>query len=176
MRTIWQSLAWKEWHEHKWKFVSMTTILCGVVALVMNFANEKDRMPMAGGLLMVIVVPLAVFAGLASAAGESSRQTLPFLQSLPTSLRQVAAVKLLAGILAIFAAIFFAASLIYIWSLAANTSYETAFAAVNRSTVTGSWFADVLLMAGAMSASFYLWTAAAGINRSDEVSAGVVAL
>ena len=35
MRTIWHSLAWKEWHEHKWKLAALTAVLCGVNALLL---------------------------------------------------------------------------------------------------------------------------------------------
>ena len=45
MRTIWQSLAWKEWHEHKWKLVSITAILWATAAMSLR---ETDAALLVG--------------------------------------------------------------------------------------------------------------------------------
>ena len=45
------------------------------------------------------IVPLAIFVGLGTAAGERSRGTLAFLQALPVPMWRVALHKLIAGLL-----------------------------------------------------------------------------
>ena len=66
MHTTWQSLAWKEWHEHKWKLVSITAILWGVIILVMliDLRVPSERLPLAAALVTFCTLPLAVFIGL----------------------------------------------------------------------------------------------------------------
>ncbi len=43
MSTIWQSLAWKEWNEHKWKLVSILAVICGLWVIVfLTVSRERD--------------------------------------------------------------------------------------------------------------------------------------
>ena len=95
MRTIWHSLAWKEWHEHKWKLASITAILWGVAALVLWF-GDMARHVRAGDCIgdRMCIIPLSVFVGLGAAANERSRNTLPFLQALPVPMWRAAIAKL----------------------------------------------------------------------------------
>ena len=41
MNSIWYSLVWKEWHEHKWKLVSMVAIMWGAAALSLAFVQAR---------------------------------------------------------------------------------------------------------------------------------------
>ena len=180
MHTTWQSLAWKEWHEHKWKLVSITAILWGVILLVMliDLRVPSDRLPLAAALVTFCTLPLAVFIGLGTAASEASRKTLPFLQALPAPMHRIAAWKLLFGLVTLFVPILLAACLIYLWSLVPVAMGQTVRAVfqLDVHSATGSWFVDLLLVASSVSASLFIWSAAAGVNRKDEVSAGAVAL
>ena len=36
MRTIWFNLAWKEWHEHKWKLAALIATMWSVTALILR--------------------------------------------------------------------------------------------------------------------------------------------
>ena len=120
MNSIWFSLAWKEWHEHKWKLVSIVAILCGVATLIMSFAETQDTFALAVSLVGICIVPLAMFIGLGAAANERSRNTLPFLQSLPAPLWRVALMKVVLGLLTLFLSIIFAIAFIYAWKLLAE--------------------------------------------------------
>jgi ABC-type transport system involved in multi-copper enzyme maturation permease subunit len=97
MRTVWQSLIWKEWHEHKWKLVSLTAILWSIAALGL-FDPERGTLVGIHAALVMAIVPLAIFIGLGVAAGEQSRGTLTFLQALPVPMWRVAIHKLAAGL------------------------------------------------------------------------------
>src|SRR5262245_57443096 len=98
MRTIWLSLAWKEWNEHKWKLVSMVAILWGVIGIAM-LAEDTDRIGLACGMVGMCTIPLALFVGLGVAANERARNTLPFLQALPVPLWHAALAKFTVGLL-----------------------------------------------------------------------------
>src|SRR5690349_21509294 len=117
MRTIWYSLVWKEWHEHKWKLAAITVILWWIVALVATFTDPRDRLGLAAGLVTISMIPLAIFIGLGTAASEASRRTLPYLQALPAPLGHVAVVKLFFGLLTVVAPVLLAVCAIYGWSL-----------------------------------------------------------
>ena len=63
MRTIWQSLVWKEWHEHKWKLVSLTAILWSI-AVSGLFHLERGSLIGIHVALVMAIIPLAIFIGL----------------------------------------------------------------------------------------------------------------
>src|SRR5260370_28104895 len=82
MQSIWQSLAWKEWHEHKWKLSAILVVIWGMAAF-MAIMNNRERYGIAESFLVGLFlggIPMAMFVGLGIAAGERSRGTLPFLQ------------------------------------------------------------------------------------------------
>ena len=101
MRTIWQSLAWKEWHEHKWKLAALLAIMWGVAMLSADRNGTTERFSESGSSLAIGIVPLAIFIGLGTAAGERSRGTMPFLQALPVPMWRVALHKLAFGLVTI---------------------------------------------------------------------------
>src|SRR5262245_44058669 len=106
MRTTWQALAWKEWHEHKWKLVATATIIVTLTAVSCLFV--KDAAASLPVLLTYSIVPLAVFIGAGDAAGVRGRNTLPFLQSLPVRSWPAEFWKVLFGIACCIVPIFFA--------------------------------------------------------------------
>lgn len=185
IRTIWQSLLWKEWHEHKWKLASSTAILWSIAGLGLVDPERGSLIGIHVALVMAMV-PLAVFIGLGVAAGERSRGTLPFLQSLPVPMWRVAIHKLAAGWgTAVFAGVFTVA-FIFAWLELRRFSgfeYDSLMREVTNAAAHGApfvftdqWYANMALALTLVASGFYLWTAAAGVNRKDEVSAGAVAL
>jgi hypothetical protein len=179
MRTIWQSLAWKEWHEHKWKLVSITAILWATAAMSLRETDIALLVGLRTGLFLC-AVPLAVFVGLGVAAGERSRRTLPYLQSLPVPMWKISLTKLFFGWISLIIPALLAVGFILLW-VGPNVA-----AAIGRSSHptetgpfalgSGNWFVDTALVLPLIATSFYVWTIAAGVNRKDEVSAGAVAL
>jgi hypothetical protein len=179
MRTIWQSLTWKEWREHKWKLASITAILWATVAMSLIESDAALLVGLRTGLFLC-AVPLAVFVGLGVAAGERSRRTLPFLQSLPVPTWKVAIAKLLVGWMALIIPALLTIGLILLWlgpDLEAAIGGELLPESMEPFALgTGNWFLDTALVLLIVATSFYVWTIAAGVNRKDEVSAGAVAL
>jgi ABC-type transport system involved in multi-copper enzyme maturation permease subunit len=179
MRSIWMSLAWKEWREQAWKLVALTAVLCGVATLVII---GVDSMPASGSYWMVLVslVPLSIFMGATAATSERARGTLAFLQASPVAAWKLAIGELVGGLATLVIAIGFVFTWMYLlWYLQlfhAGDDYNRCMADLWRWTVPsialGNWFVSAAATAMATSVSIYLWTAAVGINRADEISAG----
>jgi hypothetical protein len=179
MRTIFQSLAWKEWHEHKWKLASLTAILWGITALVIFNSEHRDVLEGVLGMLVPCVAPLSIFLGLGVAASERSRGTLQFLQSLPVPMWRVALHKVSFGLTTLFVPIALTIALVYaygfilMWTGIVTTTVDSSHGFNLR---TSSWLAVSMLVLGQIGVSFFVWAIATGVNRKDEVSAGAVAL
>jgi ABC-type transport system involved in multi-copper enzyme maturation permease subunit len=183
MRTIWHSLAWKEWNEHKWKLVAIMAIIGGVILYPLIKLDHGTLPGIVFGLIMGMA-PLAVFVGVASAASERSRGTLRFLQALPVSMWRVALHKLAFGLATAILPAVLTLLLVLGWVSIAQ-SLGLASEAIKGYDlqgegmpfqITNSWITSGLIMVTLVAASFYIWTAALGVNRKDEVSAGAVAL
>ncbi len=179
MNSIWYSLAWKEWHEHKWKLAAITAVLWGITGIVFWFSNPIDVIGSAVGFVTATMAPLAVFVGLCAAANERGRGTLPFLQASPVSMRRAAVTKLVMGILTLVTAIILVELLIWacinLFALI-DREYRGVFRVFDRQSLTGRWYFDCFLITTGLAANFFIWSAAAGVNRKDEVSAGAWAL
>ena len=166
MHTIWRSLAWKEWHEHKWKLVALTTILCGVTWPA-ALAIEDGIVEIAVVMVGICIVPLAMFIGLGEAAGERSRGTLQYLQALPAPMWQVALCKLVLGLFTILAALALAGVWIFVVSL---------FFSERVSSLPHELLRIAVPMVILFAVGIYFWCAAFGVNRKHEVSAGAASL
>lgn len=179
MRTIVGSLIWKEWHEHKWKLAAITAVLWGIMGVVFWFVKPIDVLGLAMGLVTACMGPLAVFVGVGAAANERARGTLPFLQASPVSMRRAAITKLVAGFLTLAVAIILVELLIWtclnLFALN-DTEYSGTIRVFERNTFTGRWYFDCFLIVSSLATSLFIWSAAAGVNRKDEVSAGAWAL
>ncbi len=181
MRNTWQSLAWKEWHEHKWKFAALFAMLFGVTSLSIVLETGRDRFGLAFGMLLLCGIPMSVFIGLGTAANERSRRTLPFLQSLPAPLWHVAILKLIFGFITILVAIAATVASFSLWMWAFDQlgiRYSSPIETDHGGPLlrTGIWQLDITLFCIPVVGSLFIWAAAAGVNRRDEVGAGVVAL
>jgi hypothetical protein len=185
MRTIFQSLAWKEWHEHKWRLLSLTAILWSIAVLGLVHPERGTLIGIHLALTLAIV-PLTVFVGLGTAASERSRGTLPFLQSLPVPMWRVAIHKLVAGLatfivpaLLTVAFVFAGLKLGTLMGIEYRQSFSELASGFRQDApfvLTDHWYANTALMLTLVASGFYFWTIAAGVNRKDEVSAGAVAL
>jgi hypothetical protein len=183
MRNIWHSLIWKEWHEHKWKLVMLTCVLCGVNALLL-MSRSRETLGACFWMTTVVVMPLAMFVGAATAAGESSRRTAAFLGSLPVVGWRVAIVKLVAGLITLCVSI--AATSVFVSTVvnvidwpASGPSLEQAMQGAWQVFPSqfrgGNWFVATSLATMAVAVSIYVWTAATGLHRADDVGAAAKA-
>lgn len=177
MRTIWQSLLWKEWYEHKWRMAALAAIYCGLVLVALLSSNNRhDGFGAALYLPIVVCAPLAIFVGAGTAASERSRGTLGFLQALPVPLWRVALHKLALGLLTLIVPSLLVTGLIAAvdrWLDVTNLKYDLTPLGV---AMTPYWLAHWGVVLLGISVSIFIWTVAAGARRSDEISAGATAL
>src|SRR4051812_37935685 len=185
MRSIWQSLAWKEWNEHKWKLVSILGVMWCLMACVVFIGGLSERRVVAESFHVSVIlggIPMAVFVGVSIAAGEQSRGTLPFLQAFPVPMWRVALHKLGFALVSLIIPILLSglavvASRFLLPLLGFHVDLSTPMETFNARPVwSRSWFIDVAFVASLVASSLVIWSAACGINRRDEVSAGAVAL
>jgi ABC-type transport system involved in multi-copper enzyme maturation permease subunit len=189
MRSIWMSLAWKEWHEHKWKLAALTGVLCGVTAVSLLALLRTDFDSLDGFIpaLIMGMIPLTLFIGMGEAAGENAGNTMPFLQSLPLPQWKAAAWKLFFGAFTCLVPVLLTLLLISVW-------YEVSdmwgrhpqkllrlmevqlFHSIRNEHPLGAWLLSALVMCGSLSLSLLVWSAALGVNRKSEVAAGGAAL
>jgi ABC-type transport system involved in multi-copper enzyme maturation permease subunit len=176
MKTIWSSLIWKEWHEHKWKLVATTAVFCGVVLTAAALYEIDEVFGIAAALISFCIVPMAFFVGLGAAAGERGAGTMAFTQSLPVPMWRVAVAKLSMGLLTMVIPTLLTVALIAAWmavvSLVNPEQNQSALRQVDIHSATGHWYLDCLLICSSLGVSILIWAAAAGVNRRDEVVAG----
>jgi ABC-type transport system involved in multi-copper enzyme maturation permease subunit len=186
MHTIWHSLAWKEWHEHKWKLAAMTAILCGVLAVIVVSA-ERDAIGVCFALLMYAALPLAVFLGASEAADERGRRTLPLLESLPVATWKHACWKLTFGVATCVVPIGISIAFAIAVCVMASTQQSEIWRDLRRlldefppivdfGNPLANWGVSSGLLAAVASVSVFLWSAAAGVRGKDQARAGVMAL
>jgi len=175
MRTIWQSLAWKEWHEHKWKLASLTAIVVGVSSI-----GYYDRTVFGVTALIAIfcIAPLAVFVGAGEATGERARGTLAFTQALPVPKWKIALIKLVAGALTstvpllINLAVIVLLYFLYQFALVEPAARLTFPMARDFGAMSLSKWLCLNAMAGILvTLSLFLWAAVIGVRCKDEISA-----
>jgi ABC-type transport system involved in multi-copper enzyme maturation permease subunit len=189
MRSVWQSLAWKEWHEHKWKLAALTGVLCGVTGVALLALLREDFNSLDGFIpaLIMGMIPLTLFIGMGEAAGENTNRTMPFLQSLPVPMWKAAVWKLVFGTITCLTPILLTLLLIAVWygfadllvkhpQTVLRVSEVRLFKSMAMERPLGAWILSALVMSGSISVSLFIWTAALGVNRKNEVAAGGVAL
>jgi hypothetical protein len=116
-----------------------------------------------------------------AATSERSRGTLPFLLSLPVSPRRVAATRLLSGLATCLIPVLITLGLIYAWYLSwdwlgIDYPVPTSNLGMPGPFNFTNWFLATFTVVAIWVLSMFLWTAASGVNRADEVSAAAVAL
>ena len=189
MNSIWLSLLWKEWCEFRWKMAALTTILLGVPAvfLLFDFSVEGDASRALVGLILIPVITLfpyimlaGIFVGMSVAGGENSRRTMRFLQALPVPMWQAALVKLLTAILTVSIPILIVMSMVWLIGAYIDPDQQLLARAARELPRMGqswgitTWYAARMVASILGVSSLLLWTAACGVNRSDEVRAGAV--
>jgi ABC-type transport system involved in multi-copper enzyme maturation permease subunit len=181
MRTVWHSLLWKEWHEHKWKLLALVAIVVSV-----PLCSLYDG---AGTIFMAITVTLfayaflsALFIGMGTAAGENASKTMPFLQALPVPMWKAAAVKLLGASITVVTPIVVVVGLAVLWYHVGSWlghDFTRELNPTDRSPFFHLWGIEgwcASRLAGSILAalSLLVWVVASGVNRRDEIRAGAI--
>lgn len=176
MNSIWYALLWKESREQRWKLVTLLVATCLFLPIPwLHDAQGRWAEVIVAPLinvvapLLLLAVPLVgMFLGAGIAASEQSQRTIGFLQSLPTSTRRIAVIKLFTAIATVLTPCTVAIGVAYVWMWAGVLPNE---AASNPHTLELA-----VLSYGLAVVSLLIWMAAAGVNRNDEVQAGAIGL
>jgi hypothetical protein len=177
MNSVWISLLWKEWREHRWILAILTALLVAIAAFY--GLRRPDSVLSVLTTALVLVVPLAaalIAAGIA--AREQAAGTMGFLQALPVSMTRPATAKLMVAAFSIgmpvVASVAVAAACIWLRGYGSSDleSFDRMFwpmpwGIANR-------FAAMTVAPSLVGISLMVWMAAASVNRSDEVRAGAV--
>src|SRR5262245_17645141 len=93
MRSVYRSLLWKEFHEHKWVAVAAAGV---TLAVPLMYAPLDAVVGLERLVLALIWYPLVggTFFGARAAAGERARGTAPFVGALPISPRWIGLVRI----------------------------------------------------------------------------------
>lgn len=178
MNTVFTSLLWKEWHEHKWKLASLTAI---AVCVPLAFWDGDDPHLMAGPVLIntTFFLPLAAaFIAMGAAASERSAGTLTLLQSLPRRPRLVAAMKLVMGITTVVIPVWLSIALVALAASLADLQLDRDWQQASLPWDFGFeyWPLDLMAMTMLVAISLVAWIAACGVNRENEIRAGAAGL
>ena len=171
-QTIWRSLLWREWHEHKWKLASLAAIMLSMEAVAIwgdpQFVTLDAPVSAFFG-----VAPLAIFVAMGSAAGERTAGTLAFARSLPANRSLLAASKLTAGVATLLASIALASLLPLVWLVI----FQWKGSAIHESPFKGFGPFESLVLSGLLAAgvaaSCFAWAVALGVNKASEIRAGL---
>jgi hypothetical protein len=157
MNSVWRSLLWKEWREHRLAAGALLTVATVIAAVYWR----DDAQGFFGGLmgLLVFFMPVyAMFLATGIATGEQSRGNIRFLQSQPSPYWKHAVAKL--TVVSVIVALPGLTLALLGW-------FAQDFVAIPPDSVTAGFaFAYVAL-------SLLIWMAAVGVNRGDEVRAGM---
>ncbi len=175
MNSVWQSLLWKEWREHR----LMLAILAGLFVLVPTIFSLRTPTNFFGILTFTLFAApmISMFIAMNIAAGEQSAGTIRFLQALPTTGRKPAAAKLFWAAATMVVPILVAVGAAALWAMMLPDEIAqeaTDYDAGIYGTASKSWFAARCFTPSVAAVSLILWMAAAGVNRSDEVRAGAI--
>ena len=178
MQSIWLSLLWKEWREHRWKLAALSAILLGVPLLMTVVLEPWEFFTAFTVGITPYVILAGMFLGMSLAAGENASGTAPFLQALPSAMWRPALTKLCVALLTAAVPIFLGAVLVYAveaFSPASWQSYREEFSAgtkVRADFGIVQWL-QVRVTCGTLAVvSLLIWVAATGVNRRDEIRAG----
>ena len=172
MQTIWRSLLWREWHEHKWKLASLAAIMLSMQAVAI-WGDPQFITLDAPVSAFFGVAPLAIFVAMGSAAGERTAGTLAFARSLPANRSLLAASKLTAGVATLLASIALASLLPLVWLVI----FQWKGSAIHESPFKGFGPFESLVLSGLLAAgvaaSCFAWAVALGVNKASEIRAGL---
>jgi hypothetical protein len=164
MNSVWQSLLWKEWREHRWMLFTLLTATLALVPLPWLVEWSERSADVIVGLLIVAVPIISMFLGAGIAAGEQSQRTIGFLQSLPVQMARPAFAKLLMALATLWTPCVLLLAAMQGWRWIGAKPVET--------------IPPELSMLGysLAASSLLIWMAATGVNLSDEIRAGAVGL
>ncbi|MEO2049346.1 MAG: hypothetical protein ABGX16_22545 [Pirellulales bacterium] len=177
MRTIWRSLLWKEWHEHKWKMLSLVAIAVSI-PLASLFDGPDTFFLSITSTLYASAILSALFIGMGVAAGENANKTMPFLQALPVPMWKAGATKFLLAGVTVILPILIVIGLTFLGHQLGGWlgyNFKSMLNLISRNGVEG-WYTFHLTSGILAALSLLMWVVASGVNRRDEIRAGAISV
>lgn len=176
--SIWQTLFWKELHEHKWKLLSLVVIVTSVL-IAQLMADDLEA-----GLVLVtngFVLAAPIFVGMGVGAGEQSNGAISFVRSLPIPTWQSGLVRVVVGWFVLIVPLLVA---LVLCEVALVLAPEEKFSGMRQSLGGRSAGVDsasdaLLLIIGfsiAVSTFLYAWILFTTMNQKTELRAGLTGL
>jgi hypothetical protein len=184
MQTIWHSLAWKEWHEHKWKLAALNAIVIAITAGMYCAFKRADLLELTAAMAFGCLMPLTIYVAASVATAERSRHTAPLLAALPVPSWQAGIAKLVFGSITCISPLL-PALFIVTWNRPplpppfADKIFQDTLPFFWRGTqwvAPWTWCLFTTIIDASVIASLFVWTAATAAKRKDEVSGTAVAI
>ncbi|TWT47141.1 hypothetical protein KOR42_41390 [Thalassoglobus neptunius] len=175
--SIWSTLLWKEWNEHKWKLLSLTVIAIAVcIGGLVDGVSEVEFAVIATYYGYVLFAPIYIVMGVT--AGEWAGGTIEFSKNLPVSLRKVATVRLFAGwivlIVPVIAVAAFSSALIATleWMEIEVGIFHSLAASMDLKPQQAHW--GIAGIACGVVTTLYFWLVVACLNQATELRAAMI--
>ena len=177
MNSIWASLLWKEWREHR-LIIAVLGAAAVLVPMAFSLRNLSNIVPAVTFCLFTIPA-ISMFIGMNIAGREQSAGTIRFLQSLPITGRRPATAKLLWASISITIPVLLMVGTAALWiqmlpESAASEAINADQGIYGGKGGAGAWYVIRVLAAIASGVSILIWMTACGVNRTDEVRAGAI--
>lgn len=177
---IWLNLFWKEWHEQKWKLLSLMVIALSVFGAMLSQDVGNVEFALAS-TIFAFVMFAPTFVAMGVSAGEHASGVIRFVHAQPVPIWQVAAVRCFAGLSVLLTPILCCGLLCwlaaFVWPQSGPYSARTA----SLAGLPGEWTLTLKLvvLTGfglAASVNLYAWTVAITVNQRTESRAGLIGL
>lgn len=171
----WAILLWKEWHEQKWKLLSLTAIVLSVF-LILLFDNASMAVTAIVPTMYLYSAFAPLFAAMGIAASEHSLRSIEFVRAQPIELWKIAGVRWVSGALVVImplaACVLLFLAVVVIWP---QNSIPKGMGNTLHSTVVTIAF-TYFGLAAAISLNLYAWIVAICVNQRTEFRAGLIGL
>ncbi len=176
----WLNLFWKEWHEQKWKLLSLTAIALGICLAMLGQDLENVTFSMIATIFSYALLA-PIHLGMGVCAGEHASGVIQFVRAQPVSIRRVATVRWIVGACVLLIPLLCASVMCWIAlcfrEQVGPQSVRTS-ADIQSHPEWGDTMTLFVLSAGGMLAclNLYTWIVAIAVNQRTEFRAGLIGL
>ncbi|QDT34282.1 hypothetical protein [Thalassoglobus polymorphus] len=177
---IWKTLIWKEFHEQKWKLLSLIGIVLAILIAGLIESEGKDLVGVVAVIYSyVLLAPL--YLGMGVSSGEQSSNSIGFVRTLPFSSWKIGLVRVVVGwfvlaiplLVSMIVLMCAAAVLTRLGLLNPNTLQELFIG--RKVSANFSLFLVHMLGLGVCT-NLYAWIVAITVNQKSDLRAGLIGI
>ncbi len=177
---IWKTLIWKEFHEQKWKLLSLIGIVLAIFVAGLIDSKGKDLVGVVAVIYSyVLLAPL--YLGMGVSSGEQSNKSISFVRALPFPSWKIGLVRLLVGwivmaipLLVSMATLISAEEILSKFGLLSPYSLRELFVGRDYSAILSLTLVHLLGLG--VCTNLYAWVLALTVNQKSELRAGLIGL